>query len=774
MNPTLSALLARHHGHIGFRINQYEGSHLLDSFTGTPEADTTPSSATIGILDADIVTMRMPGPDNSLWAVCCHTESREDGVDLRVRFELERGNCPQTNVSLCLDFDAWSEKNYVLMPAGAYNGNRYEAMASDYPPSLFGKRVTGPDMPTIISDVPRLNIGDGPSLIRLMTRDLATPAIGFHMPETGEGFWLLTEQRTCLGDSAIELEESEDRSRASLRISAPGVRPDFRYIIANTHFPSEDNAHDFNLSDVVELKVRLYAFPCKDIQTLFDKFTDIRKELTPPPFLKNLIPFSAAWDIQEKKYNQQNWVEQQGYFSVGMRENPVQDWQVGWTGGMIATYPLLFAGAPLSRERALRNFDFLFDKGQDKSGLFYGLAYQGVFFGDYDEDASKRGHLIRRSGDALYYIIKQFHLMNRQEPATVIPVKWLQGTRCCADALVRLWDTYGQFGQFADSLNGTILIGGSACGGIVPAALALAGECFGDCDYLRVAKQSAQHFYENFVKLGVTTGGPGDMLQCPDSESAFGLLESFMTLYEVDGGERWLSAARDMANQCFTWCVSYDYPFPPESTFGKLGMQTTGTVYANVQNKHSAPGICTHSGLPLLKLYRATGDEKYLTLIQEMAHNMPQYLSQEDRPIQGLVNYWVDFRDGNWHPENMPAGWMNERVQMSDWLEPIGEVFWGSCWSEVSNMLTYIEIPGLYVQPDTGFLCVIDHVEAKVISRNADGVKVQIHNPTDFDATVKVFVEPSTAMKTTLGQNALWDCQRIHLAPGASIHMVFK
>jgi len=69
-----------------------------------------------------------------------------------------------------------------------------------------------------------------------------------------------------------------------------------------------------------------------------------------------------------------------------------------------------------------------------------------------------------------------------------------------------------------------------------------------------------------------------------------------------------------------------------------------------------------------------------------MAHNLPQYLSRNDRPISG-----------------MPAGWMSERVEMSDWLEPIGEIFYGSCWCEVSNMLVYMEIPGLYVQIDAGW-----------------------------------------------------------------------
>ena len=52
-----------------------------------------------------------------------------------------------------------------------------------------------------------------------------------------------------------------------------------------------------------------------------------------------------------------------------------------------------------------------------------------------------------------------------------------------------------------------------------------------------------------------------------------------------------------------------------------------------------------------------------------------------------------------------PIGRMNERVNLSDWegKNNVGEVPLGSCWPEVSVMLTYFELPAVYVRKDTGF-----------------------------------------------------------------------
>jgi hypothetical protein len=122
----------------------------------------------------------------------------------------------------------------------------------------------------------------------------------------------------------------------------------------------------------------------------------------------------------------------------------------------------------------------------------------------------------------------------------------------------------------------------------------------------------------------------------------------------------------------------------------------------------------------------------------------------------------------------MPAGWMNERVNMSDWLEPVGEIFDGTCWCEVSNMLTYVELPGLYIQTDKGLVCAIDHVEAKIVEDSEEKLIIQIANPTKFDAVVKLFSENSTQAASIMGQNALWSCERVHVKANASVVVEIK
>lgn len=717
------------------------------------------------VAECESPAVQLPIGD-SLWEVDLCIERKEEGVcDLQAVFRLVRGQIAEGNVGFSLHFPDWSDMNYVLLPGAAYNGNRFEVRKMPYAPMLSDPSDLGTDIPTLITDVPRLNIKEGISKIQLLTRDLSTPAAGYYDPSRSRGFWLITEQGTERGDSGIEVEESEDRLQAVITVSAPGVRHGTRYTICNTETPSEDRGANFVEGDSVALRARLYFFECPDVQRLFDRFLDIRQDLSGEATPCPMLPFSSAWAIQERKYNEQNWVEEFGYYSVGMRENLYQDWQIGWVGGLMATYPLLFQGTELSRSRALRNIEFVFSCGQDKSGFFHGCGHKGEWYGDNFRDPSLRWHLIRKSADALYYLLKHYLLLKKREPDFRLPERWMAGTRACADAFVKLWDRYGQFGQFVDSETGDIIVGGSASAAIAPAGLALAGAFFGVPEYISVAEESSDFFYRRFVKKGYTTGGPGEILQNPDSESAFGLLESFIVLYEVTGDRHWIGRAAEQAAQCATWCVSYDYAFPPESTFGKLGMRTTGTVYANVQNKHSAPGICTLSGDSLFKLFRATGNRIYLELIRQIAHSLPQYLSREDRPIEGLRRIPGGGPDDT-ELVPMPAGWMNERVEMSDWWEPVGEIFYGSCWCEVSAMMTFVEVPGLYVQPDTGLVCAIDHVTVEEVYRTEDGLTAMIHNPTPFEAEVKVLSEPSAQTAFPLGQHALWGCRTIRLLPG--------
>jgi hypothetical protein len=343
-------------------IRQFAGAHLL-------ERQTIP-------LTPD--TLMVFG--EAFWRISSSAsavEGREDAFDLTVQYTLEEGKATETNLGVSLEFWNWSVDHYVLMPAAVYQGNRFESRHMKYPPILKDPVDIGPDVPMIISDVPRLNNKPGKSRIQQMTRDLATPAIGFYDPQARRGFWLLTDQATRLGDSGIDIDESGDRRQATITVNAPGVRLNERYTIGNTHHPCEDRGADFKVGDSVEIRLRLFSFACPQLQGLFDRFVDIRKDLAGVIALQHQIPFYSAWKIQEEKYNLSNWDEMYGYYAVGTQDDSLYShWQTGWVGGLMSTYPMLMEGSSLSRQRALRTFDFLMPAGSSMAapGRGSGLA----------------------------------------------------------------------------------------------------------------------------------------------------------------------------------------------------------------------------------------------------------------------------------------------------------------------------------------------------------------------------------------------------------------
>lgn len=697
---------------------------------------------------------------------------------------LHCGASRQTAAEVRFEIGAWSRDVYVLVPGAVYGGNRFEARQLSYAPCWTRIRESGPDAPALITDVPRLAAGaDGASSLHLLTGDASTPAAGYYDPAAGRGCIIVTEQRTRFGETSVHISEAEDRGSAVISFRAPGVRAGTKYEMCTTEAPSPDRGADYANADRLTLRYHVYLFDCSGVPGLFEAFAAVRQSLSGPPELVASLPFSAAWDIQEAKFNAMNWNEAHGYYAVGTVDEKHQDWQLGWVGGGMSSYALLLEGGGASRQRALRTLDFIFG-GQTAAGFFPGVFYRGHWYGDEfgddpDREAPERWHIVRKSADALYFAAKHVMALAATQPESAPEAThpqqappeptsgatrpslaprapWLQGLRKLADAFVRLWDTYGQFGQWVNHDTGELLVGGSAGGAMAIGGLALCGRLFGEARYTAVARAAGDDYYRRFTLAGITTGGPGEILQCPDSESAFALLESYIALYETTGDRAWIGRAEEAADQCISWCVSYDFEFPSDSTFGRLDMRTAGSVIANVQNKHSAPGICTLSGDALLKLFRATGKSRYLMQLRETAHNLPQYLSRADRPIKG------------WDGKDMPAGYMSERVNMSDWegAELVGEALPLSCWCETSNMLTYAEVPGIYAQPDTGLICVLDHVEC-ALEETADGGKaLRITNPTAWPATVKLLAESAAETAVPLGVCAAAAWPRIRIGPG--------
>ena len=684
---------------------------------------------------------------------------KKETVDFSITFHCISGNVNAASVSVDIDWNNWSEKNYVLLPAAAYNGNRYEWRRLRYSPKLYEVQDIGMDKPIILTDVPKLNGNGTVSRIQERSGDMAVPSMGFSSDTTQKGIWLLTYQGNSLGDYGMDVAETRDRKKATFSITSPIVREQFVYKVCDAHYPSWDVPKDFKAGDSVTITFRLYAFDAPEIQSLFNKYAEIRKDFSGDNPLANGLPYSECMQTLEQKFNEKNFVPKYGYYAIGFRENFLQDWQIGWTGGMITTYPLLFSGTEQTRNNVIKNFDWLFPNGISPSGFYWDAGRNGNEWlgGDIRKPQTKNWHLVRKSGDAVWYITKQFMLMDKMG-ITVKP-SWKDGNQKVLDAFVKLWDTYHQLGQFVNSQTGEIMVGGSSSGGIVPAGLALASQYYHNTNYMEKAKEIADYYYLNFTKKGISCGGPGDALQNFDSESLLGLLESYVTLYEVIGDKKWLPFAEDAATQLSTWVVSYNYQYNDTSAYGRANIHTTGTVYANTQNKHTAPGFCTASGVGLLKLYRYTGNRFYLDLLQDIAHNITQYIGHPKKPLGTL-----------------PNGYVSERINMGDWegVENIGYVLPLSTWAETSLMLTTIEVPGIYIETDKGRVTAFDNVIAKVEKDTKKELIISITNPTPTDATIKILTEKTIDQQKVLGENALYGSQTIIVKAGETKLLTIK
>jgi len=633
--------------------------------------------------------------------------------------------------------DAPIADTYILMPACAYNGNRFETVLRPYPP-MFLEDELGVDVPLRMTRPPYL-AAEGDSRMDVTSGDLTVPCVCVLNKATQEAFTVYFNQGDHGLNHGVTLEQTGDRLTITLR--APVKRRlIYRWlngIPALYEIPGVDMPLGVQEGIETVIAHQVSTFPCADIPALFRAFFELRHAQTRAAAHAS-FPFSYFWKHAREQYDLDHYVEDEGYYalnSLSERDNHFSDWQIGWVGGCMSTLALLYDGTELSRERVIKTLEFA-ARYQSKAGWYYGIVGRGKVYSDCFRHYEDRYTfvLVRKQADAVYFLFKQIKAMEIMGIA--VPETVRASAIAGADALVTLWKRYGQLGQFVDAESGDLIVGNSTSGAMAPGALAAAAEVTGNAEYAQVAREIGEYYYRTATTMGVTSGGPGEILQAPDSESAAALLESVVALYEYDGDEKWLNYALDAAHQAASWVVNYDYDFPPTSRFARMGIHAAGSVWANVQNKHSAPGLCTLSPSAFLKLYRFTGDERYLSLMQQIAHFMPQVASYPERPMERV-------QGGTLRP-----GEMCERVNMSDWegTENIGDsIFGASAWPEVSMMLTWAEIPGVYVDAAQGIVSVSDHVEANL----SDG-KLCISNPTQFDATVKVMIDRETNKKLGL------------------------
>jgi len=681
------------------------------------------------------------------WTCTITTKGSEEDAT----FRLVKGTATSTGVAVALDFAQWSPRNYVLVPGVVYNGNRFHALGGGYMPAFPRDMFFNPNLPLTISDDPRLSVEPGKAgKIELLTGNASTPAMGFFSLREKVGFILLTEQRSRFGNNGLFIEENAAQNQATFVVSAPGVREKAAQF--GGFADSGDHGAMWKPGDQVTLRLRSYRFAANSIPRFLAKFMAERKSLTGPNQRRNLVPMSEISDVIVPRFSKR-WTTG----SVGSWYAPENDnnFQLGWVSGFMQT-PMLALNDAVERDRICQQLDFVASKLQGKSGFFYaGIMSNGQLRADRSVD-SRLLTLTRKNGDTLLMFFKFFKILSAQGYSDRIKPAWEDAARRLAEAFCRAWNKYGQFGQYLDPSNGEIAVFNSTGGAIAPAGLALAAEHFHEPNFLRVAAASASmYFKRDVVGRGLTNGACGDITQDPDSETAFGFLESLMTLYGETGDPIWLERARTEANLASTWVLSYDEQFPPESQIGKLQSHMAGAVFASAQNKHAAPGICTSSGDYLFKLYRATGDTHYAELIRDIQH-----AAVEATDMPGHLTCGTGF------------GASMERIQPTD-AEGKGAVgnfiHTQNAWTELDTLLMATELPGIYLQTDRDAMFVFDHVEVRVIRRRQGLVTLKIANPTSYDARVSVFAETGREAGKPLNYVAYLHWPRVTVKAGQSV-----
>lgn len=689
------------------------------------------------------------------WYLSVRTQNvpgEPDATDYELTWTLEKGNAQSVGVGIDFPFRDWSANNYVFVPAIVYDGNRFDVKNIGYPPYWYDKSEWRKDMPTTTTVQPTLGKkGSGAAKIELTTGNASTPLMAFYAPDKRKGWMVQTTQGNSNGDHGLTIAENDTKTESVFTITSPAIRE--KRAVGGGFAESGDKAADYKQGDTVSIRFRVYTFPVKSLNDLYRRFLKARKGYNPVK-RKEELPFSEAWKLVNNLYQTERWDEEIDMYwlsKVGDNTSWNFIWQLGWVGGGQNTLPIMMKGGEQGKERAKKNIEVIVAKSQARSGFFntYGNGKEFVSFG-YGSPLKNNESLVRSQGDWLYMALRQFNYM--ESMGETVPAHWKSSLQKQADAFVRLWDREGQFGQFVDVETGDICIGNSTAGAIVCGGLALASQRYSNPKYLEVAKLAGRKYYKDYVQKGYTTGGPGEILSTPDSESAFGLFEAYMALHEVTAEKEWLTYASELLPICASWAVSYDFNFPPQSEMGKIDARSCGVFWASVANKHGAPAICTWSGDCLLKYYRATGDKYALELLTDIAHGVPQYISRADQPIGG-----------------MPPGGSCERVNLSDWegKENVGGSIFGSCsWVEAAIALTVTQLPGIYVQPDKDVLAVFDNIQAERVKSEKGRYVLKLTNPTRFPAEVTIFSETGKEARTPLSDFSGKEKRTVSLRPG--------
>lgn len=677
----------------------------------------------------------------------CHIQSRsviqanEGSFKLTSKFDILKtgltGSLNKASLSIGLSLDQWNKDNFICAPGAAYDANRFERYRTIYAPFLPADKWRK-DIPIITALIPGFDTDKDQSKLDLLLGEITSPMVGIWLKKQKRSIWIQVEGGSQSEHYGFSLEEDLEKKILNIEILNTMVRQNVSHHGASA-LPSWDTGTKLKQGDQFCMAMTVHSENCNSISEFYSHFSRIiKQQAASPALIKKNLPLSTAWGLIENQFNQKKWCDQYGYYHSGFIPPFMQAdaWNAGWTGGLALSYALLNNGNEVSQQRALRNLEFFFkDGGQSEQGIFYASSDGENWGGDNywvtDGIGDNDWIHVRRCGDYLYFIIKHFELLLAQGQGHAILPDWLEKTKLCADALCRVWKANQHFGQYIDPHTLNIKIGNSDAGNIIPAALVKCAAYFNKPEYFEIAAEAATFYYQDFCQKGFTAGAPLEVLCAPDCESAINLLESLVVLYEYSSDKNWLTQAQSYVNYVRSWFYTYNVKLPENSIYGQLGIQTTGACYANSQNRCGVPNICTLSGDVFWKLYRYSGDESVMQLIQECVHNTHQYISRDDHKITSMAG------------DTLSAGTIHECIQTGDWAGPTGEIPYqfATSWAEVAHLLSIAELPGIYLDSDKGKVFTLDHLDVELNAINTTAAALTVTNNTQYNCSTLLYIE---------------------------------
>jgi hypothetical protein len=134
--------------------------------------------------------------------------------------------------------------------------------------------------------------------------------------------------------------------------------------------------------------------------------------------------------------------------------------------------------------------------------------------------------------------------------------------------------------------------------------------------------EEARRAGEYFAQFDTFYGAPEDVDLAPSSEDGYAAVMAYVAL------EDWETAAR-VADWMLTFRYTYDVEFSPHTLLGRYAFRSRGADQASPANQHlHAFGLVC---LPeMVKLARATGDDRYLASTRDNLDCFRQFVARED------------------------------------------------------------------------------------------------------------------------------------------------